>query len=67
MVVVGKYKKIKFKYSKVKFIGWIDMEELFFKGLICILIVDFFLENDVISVMESLYEMGFDCVYIVKY
>lgn len=67
LAAVGKYKKTSSKYSKAKSIGRIDTEELLSKGLTRILIADFFSENDAISAMESLREMGFDRAYIVKY
>lgn len=67
LAAVGKYRKGNSKYSKASSIGRIDTEELLSKGLTRVLIADFFSENDAISAMESLREMGFGRAYIVKY
>lgn len=67
LAAVSKYKKGKSKYSKASSIGRIDTEQLLSKGLTRVLIADFFSENEAISAMESLREMGFNRAYVVKY
>ena len=67
LAAVNKSKTGSSKYQKAKSIGRIDKEELLSKGLVRMLVADFFSENDAISAMESLREMGFDRAYVVKY